>query len=919
MQDKPSEDAHNAHPTEEGGFGSQLRLVNSMLTERNFALNRDLSRTQREMAEMREKCDKLRLKCGTLAQEKKRLSKETKRLAVHASARSEQCERFAEFHQLLRQTREQFESHRAAVLGELKCVAAVLQSAAPKAQLWTKAIESRQSDLRKRLEASETERRKLHEELMTARGNIRVFCRVRPLRRSISNFESPTLHEDIGGGDSVVQKITPKSVSCGRHSFQFDCVFGPEATQQQVYQEVAPLVTSCLDGYKVCIFAYGQTGSGKTYTMQGPDNRGVNGRALSALFAGLAQYARSQVHLSVVEIYNDCVRDLLVETEDDTGSCASGHSQYSQSDPLSREVRIASDGSVSVPNLCRVAVSSHAQVQRLLERRVYPRRSTGDTSLNAHSSRSHLLVFVDLTVHTSEETRKGRLVLIDLAGSERVSRSNVKGASLREAQHINKSLSALGDVVSALQRRQAHVPFRNSRLTALLSDSLGGTAKTLMFCQISPDETDLNETLCSLKFASRVRATTLGVAQRDIKVDPHVIEHDSPLRSNSNFHNNNYQKNNNFQKNNNRQNNTVEKRRHEPKLPRVTTLSLRHANRAKRARRQTVLHSVASITTASARTATVRTVSTRTASARTATRRRSAASVTVPHAPSFVSRRRVRRSYAEPLAKRRRVTPSVAAPSSVSARRPFKQPQASQRNRNRRTVARAPAQSVTAPSVTAPSVTAPSALTAPSVTQARSMSVPNTATRPATQRSIVPSSLFRHRQRHFRISTVDTVRQRSLTAHVATASGGTLRDPVADTGAASHRPRASTDTASEGPPPLESVPVPVPPEATKTVVARKLPRPVEPDVHRLANSVQRRRRLSTRIPLFDTADNNNENNNSNATRSKDSEGFRRPAPKRRVQVGGGSGFSFFRRTKLLGSHLRTVRAVSRTAPHQHVG
>ncbi|KAJ7401106.1 Kinesin-like protein KIFC3 [Pitangus sulphuratus] len=287
-------------------------------------------------------------------------------------------------------------------------------------------------------------------------------------------------------------------------SFELDKVFPPQASQEEVFQEVQALVTSCIDGYNVCIFAYGQTGAGKTYTMEGTAaNPGINQRALQLLFSEVRGKAADwdyAITVSAAEIYNESLRDLLGK------------------EPQEKlEIKLCPDGSgqLYVPGLTEFRVQSVEDINKVFEFG-HVKRVTECTNLNEHSSRSHALLIITvrgLDRSTGLRTT-GKLNLVDLAGSERVGRSGAEGSRLREAQHINKSLSALGDVIYALRSRQGHVPFRNSKLTYLLQDSLSGDSKTLMMVQVSPAEKNTSETLCSLKFAERVRSVELGPVSR---------------------------------------------------------------------------------------------------------------------------------------------------------------------------------------------------------------------------------------------------------------------------------------------------------------------------------------------------------------------------------------------------------------------
>lgn len=181
------------------------------------------------------------------------------------------------------------------------------------------------------------------------------------------------------------------------------------------------------------------------------------------------------------------------------------------------EIKLSPDGSgqLYVPGLIQIRVQSVDDINKVFELgRV--NRATDFTNVNEHSSRSHALLIVSVTGInlTSGARTVGKLNLVDLAGSERVGKSGAEGPRLREAQNINKSLLALGDVICALRSKQPYIPFRNSKLTYLLQDSLSGDSKTLMMVQVSPMGKNVNETICSLKFAQRVRSVELGAAGR---------------------------------------------------------------------------------------------------------------------------------------------------------------------------------------------------------------------------------------------------------------------------------------------------------------------------------------------------------------------------------------------------------------------
>ncbi|KAL0393548.1 UNVERIFIED_CONTAM: Kinesin-like protein KIN-14J [Sesamum latifolium] len=361
------------------------------------------------------------------------------------------------------------------------------------------------------------ENRKLYNEVQDLKGNIRVYCRIRPFL-SGQNGRQTTIQYIGDNGELVV--INPSKPGKDSHRlFKFNKVFGPAATQEDVFRDTQPLIRSVLDGYNVCIFAYGQTGSGKTYTMSGPNassvaDWGVNYRALNDLF-NISQKRHSsiayEIGVQMVEIYNEQILANIL---------ALLAFSYWMHPIVSFNLHTLGIWNTSQPNGLAVpdaslhTVKSTPDVLELMKVGL-TNRAVGATALNERSSRSHSI----LTIHVSGtelETNailRGCLHLVDLAGSERVDRSEATGDRLREAQHINKSLSALGDVISALAQKNSHVPYRNSKLTQVLQSSLGGQAKTLMFVQLNPDVESYSESISTLKFAERVSGVELGAAR----------------------------------------------------------------------------------------------------------------------------------------------------------------------------------------------------------------------------------------------------------------------------------------------------------------------------------------------------------------------------------------------------------------------
>src|SRR5579859_6315532 len=279
-------------------------------------------------------------------------------------------------------------------------------------------------------------------------------------------------------------------------------VFTPKSANDEIFEEISQLVQSALDGYNVCIFAYGQTGSGKTYTMSSPKD-GMIPQAVHQIYS-VSESLKDKgwtytMEGSFLEIYNENINDLLGKAE--------------EMDKKKHEIKHDTQrGKTTVTDLTSVKLVSSEIVSQLLER-ASGNRSVAATKANERSSRSHSVFILKLsgTNSITGESSEGVLNLIDLAGSERLVHSQSTGERLKETQAINKSLSCLGDVIYALgnAKEGGHVPYRNSKLTYLLQYSLGGNSKTLMFVNVSPLKQHLSETLCSLRFATKVPTLNL--------------------------------------------------------------------------------------------------------------------------------------------------------------------------------------------------------------------------------------------------------------------------------------------------------------------------------------------------------------------------------------------------------------------------
>lgn len=327
---------------------------------------------------------------------------------------------------------------------------------------------------------------------------VRVVVRCRPFSRREETCENILELDDRLGQITIRNPKAPPDDPM--KVFTFDSVYGWDSKQSDIYDDaVRPLVESVLQGFNGTIFAYGQTGTGKTHTMHGasdhPDMRGVIPNSFQHIFTQISrtQNQKYLVRSSYLEIYQEEIRDLL---------CKDNNKKL--------ELKENPDIGVYVKDLSSVVTKNATEIEHVMNIGNQS-RSVGFTNMNDRSSRSHA-IFV-ITVECSEvgpdgqdHIRVGKLNMVDLAGSERQSKTGAKGKRLKEATKINLSLSALGNVISALvDGKSTHVPYRDSKLTRLLQDSLGGNAKTVMIATVGPSHKNFDETLATLRYASRAK------------------------------------------------------------------------------------------------------------------------------------------------------------------------------------------------------------------------------------------------------------------------------------------------------------------------------------------------------------------------------------------------------------------------------
>ncbi|XP_073009772.1 kinesin-like protein KIN-14O [Typha latifolia] len=337
-------------------------------------------------------------------------------------------------------------------------------------------------------------RREALNKILDLKGSIRVFCRI----RSSPSMDSKRTRSPIS---TEQEKITIRSMGV-KKEFNVDRVFCQESTQEDVFLEVEPIVRSAIDGHNVCILAYGQTGTGKTYTMEGvSDKPGIVPQTMEELFRQVSQDKSASyiLSMSMLEVYVGSLRDLLAPKRTS--------SRAMELIPKSNlSILAGSTGAVEVEGLTEVGVADFKQASRWYAKGKRA-RSTSWTNVNETSSRSHCLTRITISQSGGIDGKViSKLWLVDLGGSERLLKTGATGQTMDEGKAINLSLSALGDVIAALRRKRSHIPYRNSKLTQILSDSLGEGSKVLMIVHISPSEDDVGETVCSLSFAKRVRS-----------------------------------------------------------------------------------------------------------------------------------------------------------------------------------------------------------------------------------------------------------------------------------------------------------------------------------------------------------------------------------------------------------------------------
>ncbi|KAL0220629.1 hypothetical protein RCL1_000483 [Eukaryota sp. TZLM3-RCL] len=364
--------------------------------------------------------------------------------------------------------------------------------------------------------------------------NIKVVIRVRPenqreltghYRTVVRVLDDRVICFDPDDAASTRRVLIPGDRRPKDSKFAFDRVYNSEATQLEVYEGTAKeLINDIFQGFNATVFAYGATGAGKTHTMLGNESAGpgVMVHCINDLFKQMTEFKEEndvKLSLSYLEVYNETLKDLI-------------HPE----NPGPLDIREDSEKGIIVSNLSVHYPNSADQVLGLLQKG-NSNRSQCPTDANATSSRSHAVLQIIIeTTHKASGTmtckRVGKLSLIDLAGSERASRTKNQGSRLAEGACINKSLLALGSCINELVkgRSKSHVPYRNSKLTRLLKDSLGGNCKTVMISNISPSSDSFEDTHNTLKYANRAKNIRVRVSQNLLSVQKHISEYVQTLK-----------------------------------------------------------------------------------------------------------------------------------------------------------------------------------------------------------------------------------------------------------------------------------------------------------------------------------------------------------------------------------------------------
>ncbi|THU70314.1 hypothetical protein C4D60_Mb08t23690 [Musa balbisiana] len=337
------------------------------------------------------------------------------------------------------------------------------------------------------------EKKKLFNDLLTAKGNVKVYCRVRPPFED----EGPSIIE-LPDDFTIRVNTGDESLANPKRDYEFDRVYGPHVGQGEFFCDVQPFVQSALDGYNVSIFAYGQSRSGKTHTMEGSSHeRGLYFRSFEELFdlsnSDTTTTSQYTFYVTAFELYNEQVQDLLAKS---LSSLPRNQLDYRDSSLELTQERV--DNPLDFSRVLKVALQNR-----------------GTDSSKAIMSHLIITIHIHYSNWVTRENLYSKLSLVDLPGSEILLVKDSSGDHLTNFLHVSKSLSALGDVLTSLTTKKETVPYENSRMTQILADSMGGSSKTLLIAHVCSNSSNMSETLATLNFSSRARNAELSLGNRD--------------------------------------------------------------------------------------------------------------------------------------------------------------------------------------------------------------------------------------------------------------------------------------------------------------------------------------------------------------------------------------------------------------------
>ncbi|KAJ9445143.1 Kinesin-like calmodulin-binding protein [Diplonema papillatum] len=456
----------------------------------------ELDTTSKDMTSRLEEKDTKLKEIEEKAKKNKRKAKDLEgKLKVAEQAENQQKRLATELEEVRAtlKSQEQLSKDSDSIIADLKSQVQQLDSNNGSLKEASESLESKVEALENVLKTEKSKSRKLFNTIEDMKGKIRVYARTRPFLHTEAQRGDKNV---LTFPDDMVVEVFDDDKMKEKKEFVFDTTFPDDASQERVFEDCKHLVQSAADGFNVCIFAYGQTGSGKTFTLAGSqDNPGVAPRAMQEVFNVLEGVnVTYKVMCYMVELYNDKLFDLF---------------RFGENPDTAPKLEIKKDarGTVSILGATILQAKSYQELHQMYVDG-QTNRHTRATKMNDSSSRSHLVFSMVIETYNrdSKQTAIGKLSIVDLAGSERLAKTGIEDpTAIAEAQNINLSLTALGNVISALSSGKGHVPYRDNKLTMLMSDSLGGNAKTLMFVNISPAGYNTDETANSLNYASRVK------------------------------------------------------------------------------------------------------------------------------------------------------------------------------------------------------------------------------------------------------------------------------------------------------------------------------------------------------------------------------------------------------------------------------